>query len=66
LRRVEGLPSPKVPDELLEVEAEYYRLKGEIGKKEARGVSEEELAEDLARLARLEYRYRELLRQYLG
>jgi len=63
-RKAAGQPYKEVPDELIVLEKELKELRKEIERRRAAGITDEELGELLARLADLEYRYRQLVIQF--
>lgn len=60
-KKMTGQESVKIPDEVIELEEQIKKLKGELAALTARRAPEAELSRVGALLAPLEYRYRQLL-----
>ncbi|GAH42274.1 unnamed protein product, partial [marine sediment metagenome] len=60
-KKMLGQPSIEIPDEIVELDEQIKKLKGELAALTARETVEPELELRASELAPLEYRYRQLL-----
>lgn len=60
-KKMAGREFIEIPDEVIELEEQIKKLKGELAALRARGAPEAELGLRASELAPLEYRYRQLL-----
>lgn len=60
-KKLVGKPSVEIPDEIVELDEQIKKLRGELAALTARKAVESELELRASELAPLEYRYRQLL-----
>ena len=60
-KKLAGLPSKVIPDEVIQLADDIAKIKGQIADLKLRGSPELKLASVVAQLTPLEYRYRQLL-----
>ena len=60
-KKLTGRPSVKIPDEVIELEEQIRKVKGQLVALKLRGAPEAELSLRASELTPLEYRYRQLL-----
>ena len=60
-KKMVGQTSKDIPDEIIQLDENIKKIKGELAALRARGAPEAKLAQVAAQLTPLEYRYRQLL-----
>lgn len=60
-KKMVGQPYKEIPDEIIQLEDDIKKLKGQLADLRVRGAPEAKLAQVAAQLTPLEYRYRQLL-----